>query len=61
MLREFDDLIDEDSYETPKEIFLRMALNYNLYFELDAAANSLNTQCAHWLEDALHEEWAYGL
>ena len=58
-LRSFDDLEepDEDSYETDPKLITRMEKNYNLYFELDAAAKDYNTQCPSFLTDALHEEW----
>lgn len=57
--KEFDDLIepDEDSYETDPKLFERMEKNYNLHFDLDAAAKDYNTKCLRFLDDALHQEW----
>lgn len=48
---------DEDSYETACSLVSRMETNYNLRFELDAAAKDYNTKCPHYLTDALHQEW----
>lgn len=58
-LRAFDDLEepDEDSYETDPKLIKRMEKNYNLHFELDAAAKDYNTKCFRYLDDALHQEW----
>ncbi len=58
-LRKFDDIEepDEDSYETDPKLIQRMEKNYNLKFELDAAAKDYNTKCDSFLSDALHQEW----
>lgn len=58
-LKETDDRIepDEDSYETDPRLFCRMADNYHLRFQLDAAANNTNRLCLDYLTDALHQEW----
>ncbi len=58
-LKKFDDITDpdEDSYETPPKLVVRMAKNYGLDFKLDCAATEKNKVCDDYLEDALHKEW----
>ncbi len=58
-LKPFDDTPepDEDSYETPPDLLVRLAQNYSLEFHLDAAANEKNKVCGDYLNDALHSEW----
>lgn len=58
-LKSFDKLedLDEDSYETPTKLKARMAKNYGLDFQLDAAATAENKLCNEFLDDALHQEW----
>jgi len=58
-LKSFDNIVDldEDSYETPSKLKARMAKNYGLDFQLDAAATAENKLCEHYLDDALHQEW----
>jgi len=56
----FDDIEepDEDSYETDPELIKRFEKQYNLSFELDAAARDYNSKCGeNYLADALHQEW----
>lgn len=58
-LKEFDndELFDEDSYETPWELFNRLKKNYGMNFVLDAAARLHNTRCIYFLNNAMFEEW----
>ena len=59
-LKSFDDLEepDEDSYESQDKLLERMENNYELKFELDAAAKDYNSKCReNYLDDALHQEW----
>ena len=51
---------DEDSYETDPELFKKIKSQYNLNFQLDAAAKHYNTKCLYFLGDALHQEWTLG-
>ena len=44
-------------YKYNFRLFKRMEKNYNLQFELDAAAKDYNTKCFRFLDDALHQEW----
>jgi len=61
-LKSFDDIPepDEDSYETDPELIKRLSKQYDLSFELDAAATHSNKQCDNYLSDALHEDWIKG-
>ena len=58
-LKPFDDqpYPDEDSYETPPELYERLQIQYGMNFELDVAANSFNTKCKFYLANAMFEEW----
>ena len=58
-LKQIDDTIepDEDSYETDPKLIERFEQQYELFFELDAAAKDYNTKCNNFLFDALHQEW----
>ena len=58
-LKSYDDTQDpdEDSYETPPELYVRMCMNYKINPQLDAAARSHNHLCLDYLTDALHQEW----
>src|SRR3989304_5372198 len=58
-LKNIDDRIepDEDSYETDPKLIERFQKQYNLNFQLDAAARKNNSVCNLFLEDALHQEW----
>lgn len=61
-LKAFDDLEepDEDSYETDPKLIKRMEENYNLYFQLDAAAKNYNKKCPDYLHNALYQDWTRG-
>lgn len=58
-LVEFDDTVepDEDSYETDPKLIERFEKQYDLKFELDAAARDYNKICENYLDDALYQEW----
>ncbi len=58
-LKEFDDQPppDEDSYETPPELFERLELQYNMDFDLDTAAKEYNTKCDYYLDNSMFQEW----
>jgi len=58
-LKPYDDTQepDEDSYETPPDLYARLCKNYRINPQLDAAARSYNRICLDYLDDALHQEW----
>lgn len=63
-LKSFDSLDqpDEDSYETPMDMFERLQSQYGMKFELDVATNSqpneyYNSKCYHHLDNAMFQEW----
>jgi len=61
-LRLFDDKKepDEDSYETDPDLIKRFEKQYNLSFQLDAAAKDYNKKCTNYLHDALYQDWNIG-
>lgn len=61
-LKLFDHTIepDEDSYETDPELIQRFEKQYDLQFQLDAAAKDYNKKCSDYLHDALHQDWTRG-
>lgn len=62
-MKNFDDQPppDEDSYETPRELFERLEKQYGMKFRLDAAAKAWNTKCCDFLTNAMYQEWLGGV
>ena len=57
-LKEFDNTItEENEYETPWLEFIALCKKHNIFPELDVAANSDNTKCDRWIEDAMYQPW----
>ncbi len=59
-LKTFDveDQPDEDSYETPQDMFERLQKNYGMNFGLDAAAKEYNSKCNDsFLNNAMIQSW----
>lgn len=49
---------DEDSYETPLDMFERLEKQYNMNFQLDAAAKENNSKCNDsFLHNAMFQPW----
>ena len=48
---------NEDSYETPPELYERLQEQYEMNFQLDAAAVGYNSKCPDFLASALFQEW----
>ena len=45
---------------TPDQLYNNLCKQFDIHPQLDAAANSKNTKCQYYLNDALNQEWVLG-
>ena len=58
---DIEDQPDEDSYETPDDLYKRLESQYGMFFQLDAAATLENKKCESYIPNAMFNGWGFGV